>query len=77
MQAVATLTSLLPRGWIEETARAVGRLRRRSKVSPFALLWTVVVGSQHASAAINPTARMQAMMARRRGLPTEPQSHQK
>ena len=43
-EAVAVLTNLFPRRWIEETAREVGWLRRRRKVSPFALFWTVVVG---------------------------------
>jgi putative transposase len=39
-----TLTSLLPRSRLEEIARASGMMRRRRKVDPIAMLWTLTLG---------------------------------
>jgi len=38
------LTSLLPRSRLEELARESGMMRRRRKVDPTAMLWTLTLG---------------------------------
>jgi len=39
-----TLSSLIPAGWLEETARKVKFIQRDRKIDPWAFVWTLVLG---------------------------------